>query len=290
MNNEKILQTIEALQKQLTKLSLQLQEQPTPNTPTSDTIPTPDINDKEWPKAIAHTLNTTSPEPEKQYRALQIQTTLPKFHNQSILELGCGEGHLAQILAHNNKHVTAHDPVSYPNWNNTPQLTFTIDLNDITELYDHIIIIDVLDHLQPLTAITTPLQLLQFAKQHLTPTGQIHLSTHPWTSRHGAHQYHTHNKAYIHLALTPQEQQAIRLHQENTHLITYPQATYKKLIHQAKLQIQQQQTNTKTPETYIQEKLLPRIKQLHYAPDTTDQQLLKILTVQTINYTLTHAQ
>lgn len=253
--------------------------------PQNQLGPTPNIHDENWPQAVDPTMITTT-ETTKQFRALQITQLLPPHHNHNTLDLGCGEGHTTKEIANTAKKVTGYDHTPHPNWQNQTKDNLILTTNKTTVQeqapYDTIIIYDVLDH----TTNDTPQNLLKWATTLLTPNGTIFLRTHPWTSRTGAHTYETHNKAYIHLALTTEEQIEQNIPQQPNQKITRPMAAYEHWIKEAQLQITDKKVKTTPIEPYITQHLLPRIIKINWNGNLDPNTAQKILTNTYIDYTL----
>jgi hypothetical protein len=80
------------------------------------------------------------------------------YQPKTIVEFGCGPGHLTRELDKLNIHVTAIDGFSSPDFNNTQRITFTkVDLNDQKALeqflankkFDLAVCTEVGEHLEP---------------------------------------------------------------------------------------------------------------------------------------------
>jgi SAM-dependent methyltransferase len=90
------------------------------------------------------------------------QTVLDLYHPKTVIEFGCGAGHLAKALASLGVKVTALDGYSEPDFSDYPIDFIKIDLNDIAlvnnyvknqvQKYDLAICLEVAEHLNPQTS------------------------------------------------------------------------------------------------------------------------------------------
>lgn len=202
----------------------------------------------QWPQAV-NPLLICNPniEQEKEGRARDILNLYidKRVKGKKLLDIGCGEGHLAKIAVaeFDAKSAVAYDNVSYEWKQSTNELKFTNNLEEVTSSgpYDIITIYDVLDH------ATNPVEVLTMAKSVLSPTGTIHLHCHPWISRHGGHYYQQINKAFIHLVFTQDELQSMG-YQPTTDVqrVIAPVKTYTAWIESAGLKVKSQNVS-RTP-------------------------------------------
>lgn len=159
----------------------------------------------DWPVAVNPILiaDETS-EADKMDRAEGILEHLADFNlkQMKFLDFGCGEGHTAKKAIEQAVLLSVgFDPKVNPMTDG--KLLLTTKFEDVisNSPYDFIILYDVLDHLDN----ETPESVLEKIKSVSKANTVIKLRCHPWISRHGAHQYKTTNKAFVHLVLPGME-------------------------------------------------------------------------------------
>lgn len=199
------------------------------------------LKTKQWPVAVNPNLicDQTSDE-DKDNRAEGIIEILIEKNllNKKFLDVGCGEGHVAQIaLKHKAVISVGHDLKKHPNWDKIrdDRLVMTTDFSEVEKHgpFDTILIYDVLDHMDG-----GQLELLEKIRDITNPTeGEIYVRCHPWCSRHATHNYHEVNKAYIHLVFTEDELKQMGLTPEPNAKIVHPIGEYKKWFTGAGLKI-----------------------------------------------------
>lgn len=177
--------------------------------------PTKDIGGKvrrllyssKWPTAVDQRLlcNTNS-DSEKIHRGRGILEHVIDRHltyNDSILDFGCGEGHLTWAVQEIDPRIVVGYDITDQGWCRYPKRD-TLQFTPIWDIvrgngpYNIIIAYDVLDHTQD------PVESLLQMQNVLTGNGRIYLRCHPWTARHGGHAHQFLNRAYCHL-LYPEE-------------------------------------------------------------------------------------
>lgn len=153
-----------------------------------------------WPEAVPASMIVRD-EPMKKIRANAIVTSFIKepIKGKKVLDLGCGDGHCVTEIARVGGVALGYDPVAVPD---NPLVTTDLDKVNAEGPYDVIMLYDVLDHV---VDDAERAKLLALARQHLKPGGKIYVRCHPYTSRHGLHNYYKFNKAYAQLFLTPEE-------------------------------------------------------------------------------------
>jgi SAM-dependent methyltransferase len=155
-------------------------------------------------------VSTDADPAEKKFRALQVvKITGLDYKNMRVLDFGCGEGHIAKEIASHADKVVGYDArdvfwgAKFLHQDSDENLIFTDNIDHVKAQgpYDRILLYDVLDHLEGVN----PHDVLRVLAGLIAPKGQLFCRCHPWTSKHGSHFYESVNKAYIHLALTPDE-------------------------------------------------------------------------------------
>ncbi len=245
--------------------------------------PIPNINDSNWPEAVKASAIVKS-EMTKQFRAIQIMGLIDfDYENMTILDCGCGEGHLVKELASRAKKVVGYDIKACQNWINSKNVEFVNDKEELKQQFDSIILFDVLDHLEQ----DSPINFMTWLNSLLLPNGVIFVRTHPWTSRHGAHTYETDvNKAYIHLALTLDELAQNNIEIKPALRIVKPMAAYEHIFKTAQLQIKNRKTQTEPVDSYFNHDLLDRIIKINWKGTVNPDEAIRIMSNQFIDYVL----
>jgi 2-polyprenyl-3-methyl-5-hydroxy-6-metoxy-1,4-benzoquinol methylase len=295
MNKQKLLSLIEQTERHLDNMRALIQtprksggKQKFALGTTNDFTEVPNYNDPKWPVAApAHLIVPSNADTKRKLmRGMQLaaQIKVP-YDDKSILEIGCGDGATASALAKRSKRVVGYDVVANADW---PQAqTQNIQLTDSRDLvvaggpYDFIVMLDVIDHCSD-----DPVDLLKWAADLLADNGQMFVKVHPWTARHGGHFYEQLNKAYVHLALTPEEAIAAGVTATQTQRFTRPQAAYQSLFENAGLHVKQKQVHTEPVDAYISGQLLDRMIQLTWGGSIDQPTALKIMGIQYIDYVL----
>lgn len=149
-----------------------------------------------WPRAVNPSLIIDeSDEKQVATRAKSIvRTFLPDLSGKKFLDFGSGTSKIADHVEN------AAVAVSYDVAESLGVLT---DWNVVIEhKYDVILMYDVIDHMTSdgkLVGWNGVIEILkQLVEDALAPDGVIYCRLHPWTSRHGTHNYLLDNKAYGH--------------------------------------------------------------------------------------------
>jgi hypothetical protein len=137
--------------------------------------------------------------------------------------------------------------------------------------YDYILLYDVIDHYQGDLE-----QLLPVLKTLMSRNSRIIMRTHPWTSRHGGHQWSIKNLSHVHLFE--------ELDLEYNVKVCRPLGFYERLISAAKLKVQSKKVwRTPVPKRVLEaEDKLTKKLGLEDVPERTSM----ILEVDYIDYFL----
>lgn len=245
----------------------------------------PDVNDGEWPIAVPkHMIISPSDQKVKQYRAAQIISIInTPIANIKVLDLGCGDGSVSKEMAKSAAKVIGYDIKKSEYWADGDNLTFTdqIDVVNANGPYDLILLYDVVDHLEN----TGPDLLFQWVNSLLSDNGKGFARFHPWTSKHGSHLYEKINKAYLHLALTPDELAQAGYVAEHNLKITRPMATYDSFFENNGLSIVQRKGHSDKIDEYVSEHLIERICKVTWRGNIDKDMAKKIMALQFIDYT-----
>lgn len=247
-----------------------------------------DYKSEAWPEAIdpKAVINPQS-QSEQKYRAVQVISMIKeRLIDKKVLDFGCGNGYVAIEASYTSAQVIGYDIREDPWWSHpSHKVKFTTDKLKMIDQgpYDLIILYDVLDHV-----IGASVEDIIFSlPSMLTPEGTIFIRTHPWTSRTGGHLYETHNKAYLHLALTPDElaQEGITL-QPNSRIVR-PMAAYELWFKQAGLSVKERKLKTTVVDPFFQGDILDRIIKINWGGKLDHGTARKIMSNHFIDYKLT---
>jgi SAM-dependent methyltransferase len=104
---------------------------------------------------------------------LLLRALPPKGEGRAVLDVGCGPGYLAEILAGRGYQVTGlerpggYDPASFPGCVDLIETDLEAGLPELSSQYDYVVCADVLEHLR------RPEELLQQLRAALRPGGVI---------------------------------------------------------------------------------------------------------------------
>lgn len=251
-------------------------------------LPAPDWATADWPEAVPSHLivSEDAPPAEKQFRAIQI-ANLMSIESAKVLDFGCGEGYTtAELASRDTKLVVGYDIVKHETWQESAKnIKFTTAKEAViaNAPYDVILIYDVLDHVLN----EEPATVLAWLRELLSETGIMFLRLHPWTSRHGSHSYEKVNKAYIHLALTPEEMAKHEIPVMPTLRLNRPMASYEGWIRYAGLRTVKKKVTTVDIEPFFTNSdVLKRIIQLTWNGKQSVEDAVRILNNQFVDYTL----
>jgi hypothetical protein len=276
MNKELLIQKLQEI------IAL-LQEEPL--------APPPPITAEEWPKA-KEIIN-----PAKEAQDF-LNRSMMQVENYNVLDFGAGLGYLSSLVGQKAKKTISYD-IAQEKTRLEPGDTFKIvhSLEEIQQEgpYDLILIKDVFDHLEPATSEESQLYIeqlhikyLMFLKSCLASSGKIYLRTHPWTSRHGGHLYHTQNMAFIHLILSDKEylEKSVSSGVKITHQIFNAEKYYKRCINKSGLNLFKTTLIREELEDFVVTRLLDPIKKNNAGLSLSDAELNNLLSISYIDFLL----
>lgn len=250
--------------------------------------PMPDYKSEAWPEAIdSKAIINPQSQSEQKYRAVQVISMIKeRLIGKKVLDFGCGNGYVAVEASYTSAQVVGYDIQEDPWWSpQSHKVKFTTVKQEMIDNgpYDLIILYDVLDHVVGASVE----DIISSLPSMLAPEGTIFIRTHPWTSRTGGHLYETHNKAYLHLALTPDElaQEGILL--EPNSRIVRPMAAYELWFRQAGLSVKERKLKTSVVEPFFQADILDRIIKINWGGKVDHSTARKIMSNHFIDYKLT---
>lgn len=223
---------------------------------------------------------------EKQFRALQIARLLGQFDGQTVLDVGCDEGYIAREIGHQARKVVGYDIRHSPTWTKLSNdvVSFTKDRTAVeAERYDTIVLYDVLDHLEG----EDPVKFMTWINSLMAPGGRVFVRTHPWTSKHGGHLYEKgHNKAFLHLAMTPDELIQAGIDLPPNLRLTRPMAAYEHIFKNAGLKVTARKGHSEPVDPFFNGNLLQRIIKVTWKGAIDPSDALKIMANSFIDYDL----
>ena len=206
-----------------------------------------------WPTAVAASRIVTTAEEQRVRAAAIVNHTIHEsLTNLRFLDFGCGIGHAVGAARARGAMARGYDPKLL----NTTEHTTTSNKSHIIKLgpYDVILMYDVIDHIAPNMLESS----LLYLKANMHTKTRAYIRVHPFTSRHGGHSYTTHNKAYIHLFLTPEEMKQSNVNIDKNNLVLNPRTYYKNLFTKQGFRIVSERTGHLKIESIIQ-KLIPYV-------------------------------
>ena len=237
---------------------------------------------KSWPEAVPTTfIVRPGQRPAATMRARQIIDQLAgDLSGLNMLDYGCGEGWTAAVAADQAATVVGYDPTPSPVWETLIRDNLKFATSPGNGPYDIILCYDVLDHVEePQAEVMARLHRL------LSPEGVLYLRLHPWTSRHGAHQYegNGNNLAYWHLAAEPAEVAAAVM--VPPYRVIRPLAIYEALVRDAGFKVLERRIDSHEPEPYFADATLDAIIRNTWGQIDADQ-AHKIMAIQHVDYLL----
>lgn len=155
-----------------------------------------------WPPAIDPKHIITNEFAVIHRAKLIVSEYLPLLNGKKFLDFGCGDGSVCVAAKEAGAIAFGYDIKTAPEWAATAgQIPLTTDTATLKEEkpFDVILVYDVLDHIRDQDSLDTALDLLR--KWSSANTALI-IRIHPWTARHGIHQYEKLNKAFAHYFLS----------------------------------------------------------------------------------------
>lgn len=188
------------------------------------------LESPEWPEAVPPSqIADRASESDKEERARSVcDIMLPPLVGKKFLDYGCGEGHLARLVAREASlsvgYDIARDPKSQIPWEDRHGFLLTTDMSTVESLapFDAILMYDLIDHVQG----ESPEAVLRRASNLLSDKGRIYVRCHPWCSRHGGHLYRFLNKAFVHLVFTDEELRLLGAEPQHCLRFTRPVSSY----------------------------------------------------------------
>jgi SAM-dependent methyltransferase len=224
--------------------------------PASELGPPPDYNSEDWPEAVDPDMIVSS-DADKHFRALHIVPLIPPMQGKFVLDCGCGEGYNSAEFANSAAQVIGYDLKENEKWvdHAKDNLIFTADKQIVTShRFNLIVLYDVIDHI-----VGDPEDFFIWIAGLLTSDGEVYIRAHPWTGRTGGHAYESINKAYIHLALTPDE-----LPLEHNVKTNQPMAAYEQWFKAAGLKIEGKNIFVTEVEEFFSGAILDRMIKINW--------------------------
>ena len=260
--------------------------------PAKDLGPIPDYQSSDWPAAVDEDMIIKKTNAaEQMFRALQIINHIKEpLNNKRVLDYGCGNGLVAAEAAHTAQIAIGYDIKEDDIWSakDMPNLICTTDADLVAQNapYDVIIFYDVLDHIVG----QQPSDVIKHASNLLADGGIIYVRTHPWTSRTGGHVYESINKAYLHLAITPDEMAQNGIEIEPNQKIIRPMAAYELWFKDAGLSISEKKTKAMQVEHFFSDSIIDRINKINWGGKLDNDTIRKIMANHFIDYKLSKSK
>lgn len=186
------------------------------------------LHSSTWPEAVDPKLIVTNSDEQKTARAEGILDFIvskdPK--NKKFLDFGCGEGFVAAVASKYQANLSIGYDIKKPEdkWKKD-NLIFTDSIAEISKHapYDIIVLFDVLDHVEGITAE----ELLKLVYSVSNETTEVFVRCHPWIGRHGSDIYRNLNKAFVHLALNDSQLKELNIEIPTNCKVSSPLSTYK---------------------------------------------------------------
>lgn len=230
-----------------------------------------------WPKAIPDHM-IVQDEAAKKVRATAILTNFvtEPVAGKKFLDFGCDEAHCVDAARERGAEAIGYDV--------RPAVGVETDIEAVHRAapFDIIMAYDVLDHIP---YDQDRIEAIANIKKWLKPGGKAYVRCHPFTSRHGRHNYHKLNKAYAHLLIRHTDME--KYDPLPTVPILAPLWTYKQWFDNAGLGILSQQLTRVPMEPFflaLLPQLLERMSPNDFVKDFKT--LDAILSIQFINYVL----
>jgi 2-polyprenyl-3-methyl-5-hydroxy-6-metoxy-1,4-benzoquinol methylase len=242
------------------------------------------IKSNYWPTAVPPTMIVkTADERRKRAAAIISNFITMNVEGKKVLDFGCGPGDCVHALTGHKAQAVGYDIVPYDDWDNCKG-TFTTDFEACLRHgpFDVVLIYDVFDHLQD-----DPTSIMAAIRTALKPDCHLYVRMHPYSSRHGSHQYTTFNKAYAHLFLTGEELKDVGVELVPPVKVIWPRLTYPAMLTTMGFEIETQTPILLRPEAVV-EAVIPFISHLWDKPSApaNHEQIVDSLSVQFIDFVL----
>ena len=220
------------------------------------------LSDK-WPEAVtASRIVTTAEEQRFRANAIVNNTIHESLTNLKFMDFGCGAGFAVSAAKSRGSIAIGYDIKSpndtnyVPASNRASKYYTTCNKSHIIKQgpYDIILAYDVIDHISPNMIESS----LLFLKANMHTKTKAYIRAHPFTARHGGHSYTTHNKAYIHVFLTPEEMAQNNVNIDKDNIVLNPREYYKGLFQTHGFKVISERVSHLKIESIIQ-KLIPYV-------------------------------
>lgn len=243
---------------------------------------TVNFNKPQWPNAYGIFENLYDTKGAKLIRALEIASMVPPAEaNGPVLDYGCGEGYTVRALNLIGRSCTGYDKVRFDEWQKLKVRAFN-NMDDIVSHspYAMVLLYDVLDHMSVIDMIKS----LSDIKKVLADKSQVFLRVHPFTSRNGSH--FSIDRAFLHLMLTTDEMNRLRIERQNVEMIINPMHFYDDLFGLLGFTVVRKIVHQTSVEEFISRTYLGRIRDIHFNISDGDDHIKEVLSVDFIDYWL----
>lgn len=191
------------------------------------------LESDEWPAACPEILLCKDEDDKTERAEGIIHSLLPELGDKTVLDFGCGEGHIAVEASKMAKKSVGYDVKAegLPWDAHKDVLTTDFEVVKKDAPYDFVVLYDVLDH------AVDPVALLEQVKAVSHEKTQIFVRCHPWIGRHAGHLYNQMNKAWIHVVFTEEELEKMGLKPDVVQKVTAPINQQRKWFAQAGLKV-----------------------------------------------------
>lgn len=232
-----------------------------------------------WPEAVSPSM-IVKDEPTKRIRASGIITSFIRepIKGKKLLDAGCTDGYCVSEAKQKGSLAFGYSLTGATGENITTELAKV----EADGPYDIIMCYDVLDHI---VDDTTRNNFLATIKKCLKPGGKVYMRCHPFTSRHGCHNYYKFNKAYAQLFLT--QEQLAQYDPLPIVKIVKPLVTYKQWFAESGFRIVDEQLRRVNMEDFFNTLTEPLMNVLADNPFVKDTQTLNsVLSIQFADFVL----
>jgi hypothetical protein len=176
------------------------------------------------PQAVDPTLIVKSDD-DTRIRAKNIINYMIKedISSRKFIDYGCGRGFCVGAASEKTAKAFGYDVTLSPN---RSMITSSREYIKECAPYDVMLVYDVIDHIRAKDLNYN----IDFIKSIITKNSRIYVRVHPYTSRHGAHSYMTHNKAFLHLFIDSNVAAENKVMIDNALLVKDPKNYYDNLF------------------------------------------------------------